>query len=256
MTLTAGIYCITNTTNGKVYIGSSNSVHTRKHSHFYHLRRGTHWNRHLQRAYSLFGESSIVYKILEFCSVDALIEREGWWMHLLDSMNPKRGYNLRTADRVQFTAEHRARISESKRGNPGRRGQKLSDEHRAKLSESRMGDKNPMKRADVRAKQSASLRGRKLSDETKEKIGAAHRGRKYSEEVRDNMSVAQKKRYRKNPMSDETREKLRQLNTGRIQSDETKARKSAVHKGKPWSAARRLAEESRRATRQAALQQL
>lgn len=49
-----------------------------------------------------------------------------------------------------------------------------SDSMRAKLSKGKLGDKNPAKRMDVRQKISKALTGRKLSEETKEKM----RGRK------------------------------------------------------------------------------
>ncbi len=59
-------------------------------------------------------------------------------------------------------------------------GKKLSEEHKKKMSEAKKGDKNPMKRIEVRMKTAKSLTGRKLTEETKRKIGLASKGNKYA----------------------------------------------------------------------------
>ena len=46
-----------------------------------------------------------------------------------------------------------------------------------KMSISKMGDKNPAKRQDVKDKISNTLKGRKLSEETKKKMKNYHKGR-------------------------------------------------------------------------------
>lgn len=70
--MTCGIYKITNTANGKVYIGSSVDVRGRFNSHRSDLRQNKHGNQHLQRAWNLYGEHSFVFEIIEECSADSV----------------------------------------------------------------------------------------------------------------------------------------------------------------------------------------
>jgi group I intron endonuclease len=64
---TAGIYKITNTTNGKYYLGSSNSIKTRYGTHFSKLRRDDHPNKHLQASFNKYGEGAFIFEVVEDC---------------------------------------------------------------------------------------------------------------------------------------------------------------------------------------------
>ena len=68
--MTCGIYKITNTANGKVYIGSSVDVRSRFNSHRSDLRQNKHGNQHLQKAWNLYGEECFFFEIIEECSPD------------------------------------------------------------------------------------------------------------------------------------------------------------------------------------------
>ena len=77
----AGIYYIQNNVNGKRYIGSSVDVYRRIKCHLNNLRKGTHVNVHLSRAWSNVGETLFETGICEFVSdVSKLIEREQHWI--------------------------------------------------------------------------------------------------------------------------------------------------------------------------------
>lgn len=52
----AGIYCIENTKNKKVYIGSSKNIYQRLLKHFALLKHNKHQNGHLQNAWNKYGE--------------------------------------------------------------------------------------------------------------------------------------------------------------------------------------------------------
>ena len=54
----AGIYKFTCLEDGKIYIGSSIELHTRKRNHLTDLRNGNHINHHFQNAYNKYGEDS------------------------------------------------------------------------------------------------------------------------------------------------------------------------------------------------------
>lgn len=78
--------------------------------------------------------------------------------------------------------------------------------------------------AESRAKQSASLRGRKLSDETKRKIASAHIGMRHPPEVIAKIAAAK----RGKSLGVDFAEKMRQIVTGRKHTAEAKAKMSAT----------------------------
>lgn len=52
----AGVYKISNSSNGKCYIGSSIDIDRRRLEHFSALLHNKHINQHLQNAYNKYGE--------------------------------------------------------------------------------------------------------------------------------------------------------------------------------------------------------
>ena len=73
---TSGIYVISNTKNGKVYIGKGADIRSRWSKHKRLLKANRHYNIHLQRAWNKHGAKSFKFQILEYCEVDRLSERE------------------------------------------------------------------------------------------------------------------------------------------------------------------------------------
>ena len=90
-----GVYTITNLLNGKMYVGQSKTIGTRKTEHFKHLRAGIHNSSHLQKAYNLYGEENFLHEILVECEEQFLCSEEHYWATMLDVHNPDRGYNIR-----------------------------------------------------------------------------------------------------------------------------------------------------------------
>lgn len=88
------IYKITNTINGKIYIGQTNDFYRRRKEHRSLLRTNKHVNRHLQFAWNYYGENSFSFEILEECPIDRLNERESYWISTLKSRNQDYGYNI------------------------------------------------------------------------------------------------------------------------------------------------------------------
>ena len=76
------IYKVTNTINGKVYIGQTyRDVPTRWHEHIYHSynpNRG--YNSILHSAIRKYGEDAFVVEIVEECETERLEERETFWI--------------------------------------------------------------------------------------------------------------------------------------------------------------------------------
>lgn len=93
----SGVYIITNSINGKRYIGSSNNIRKRLWKHRSLLRHDKHENPHLQNAWNKYGEDNFVYSILEECDVSILLEREQYYIDIL-----KPEYNID----ISTTHEH------------------------------------------------------------------------------------------------------------------------------------------------------
>lgn len=217
-----GVYKITNTINGKCYIGkSSRDIEYRLEQH-----KNNHNSRpHLQNAIKKYGINNFIFEIIEVCNTEEdCIIRERYWIEYYDSMN--NGYNYTT-------------------GGEGKSGFKLSEESRRKISESSknlIGEKNP-------------FYGKTHTEETKRKIGEKslgkipwNKGKPWSEEVRKKIKdhsahLSGKdhpmygKRGKDAPnygkhMSEENREKLRIANTGKELSKETRQKISNSIKGR------------------------
>lgn len=90
-----GIYSITNSKNGRVYIGSSIDILTRFKGHRSELKRGRHHNKKLQADVYRYGLANFTFEILETLSrIESLLdERERYWIQDKQSTDPEKGYN-------------------------------------------------------------------------------------------------------------------------------------------------------------------
>lgn len=139
------VYCITNTKNGKRYIGKSVNASGRWGHHVWLAGHPEHKNfGHLHAAIAKYGVDAFTFEILEVCiTEDAAFEAEVWWVEKYDTQNSLKGYNLTAG---------------------GRGGSKPSPETRQKMS--KPGAKNGMF-------------GRTHTPEAKAKMGQANKGRKH-----------------------------------------------------------------------------
>ena len=76
----SGVYQIRNLINGKIYIGSSKNLLTRKTQHFSDLKHNRHGNSHLQHSYNKYKKDNFIFEIIEFCNSDDRIEIEQYWV--------------------------------------------------------------------------------------------------------------------------------------------------------------------------------
>jgi group I intron endonuclease len=90
-----GIYKITNTVNKKYYIGSAVNIKNRFKIHKRLLKQNKHFNSHLQTSYNKYGALNFIYDVIEITIKENLIEREQYWINLLNANNNKIGYNKR-----------------------------------------------------------------------------------------------------------------------------------------------------------------
>lgn len=201
--MTAGVYLIEHV-QGSKYVGSSNNIKRRIGAHISALRANRHHTIRLQRSWNKHEESEFTFRILEECSVEALIEREQYW---IDELGPSFNSTLVAS--------------------PGSHGCTMSTANRAKLSER---SKTITRTPEWRARIAASNTGKVVSEETKKKISASKKGKPliYSDEARARLG------HRKGAtVSDEIKASISEKNKehwktrSRKFSDETRARMSA-----------------------------
>jgi group I intron endonuclease len=112
----SGVYSIVCKTNGKGYIGSSVEVPGRWSKHLRSLRKGNHVNPHLQNAFSIYGEDSFNFTLLENlsgCTEREIREIEQVYLDLMDWGN---SFNVcKTAKGGEVTKEANERRRESLR---------------------------------------------------------------------------------------------------------------------------------------------
>lgn len=84
MITNCGIYCMffTNLDN-KYYIGQSVQLHERILTHLSELKKNTHSNKKLQKAYNKYGVPEV--HILEYCSPEVLNSKEIFWIEEFNS---------------------------------------------------------------------------------------------------------------------------------------------------------------------------
>lgn len=92
-----GIYRITNTVDGKIYVGKSKRLRPRYRQYVrdFEKQAAYHMNRYLLNAMNKYGFDNFKMEVLEECHVDDLSTREFHWMKELDSLGAN-GYNLRS----------------------------------------------------------------------------------------------------------------------------------------------------------------
>ena len=87
--MASGVYQITNTVNGKTYVGSARNIAIRRRNHRRDLRKNKHGNKYLQRSWNKYGAESFRFSTLLICSPEDLRFFE---QRCIDKLNPD--YNL------------------------------------------------------------------------------------------------------------------------------------------------------------------
>ncbi len=136
-----GVYQIKNMFDDKVYIGSSVNISQRISVHKSVLRRGSHQNQYLQRAWTKHGESAFCFTIVEVVDLATmLIEREQFHINRFpDNYNLcsfagrttgykhspqtklKIGAASKLRKREKMSDEAKVKMSLAKKGKPGRK---------------------------------------------------------------------------------------------------------------------------------------
>lgn len=187
---TSGVYVITCTVNGKIYIGSSSNCKHRWERHKRDLRGSRHHSVYLQRAWNCHGEQSFIFTVLEECDKTVLFEREQYWLDTLQPFDSK-GYNTSRKAAAPVGGHKHTPISRAKIG-AANRGKKRTPEMRAHMSKVKRG----IKRDPEAVRKSAdALRGRKQTPEHIAKVVAVHLGSKRSPETCRRIGDSHSKSY-------------------------------------------------------------
>lgn len=212
------VYKITNTVNGKAYIGISIHEPTKDRIKKHLSGQG---NRIIARAIKKYGTDAFAYKILEANVFDEILpELEVFYISQFNTVSPH-GYNLtHGGDHAVPSEETRQKTSEALKG------KRHSEEARRKMSKAQ---KN--RSAETRRKLSEALKGKTRSAETRRKMSEAHRGKKLSDETRRKLSEAGKNR----PVSEAARRKLSEANRGRTHSEASRRKMSEDRRGRTHS---------------------
>jgi group I intron endonuclease len=110
----SGVYTITNTLNGKIYIGSAFSFKKRWNEHKNDLRNNRHKNVHLQRTWNKDKEPNFKFEILEkVIDPNLLLDFEQKW---LDSIPKEFKYNMSESAYAAMTNRTHTQKSKKKIG--------------------------------------------------------------------------------------------------------------------------------------------
>jgi group I intron endonuclease len=178
-----GIYGIKNVANGKWYVGQSLDIDARIAYHFGKLRNRNHFNKHLQMAFNLYGESNFEVHILEELSENLLDIREISWIEYHKSSDRYFGYNVDVGGHnpkgIPKSEEHKRKISATLTG------RKLSEDHRRKISLSNKGKKHK------------PYIHKLHTEEYKKAMSIVHSGKQVSETTKNRMSISAKRAWEK-----------------------------------------------------------
>ena len=171
------IYLITNNLNGKIYVGK----HSTDNLNDGYMGSGVA----LHRAYNKYGQENFTKKILAFADTE---EKLNWFERFYIKKYHARtnGYNLTDGGDgvlgIQFSEETKRKLSEWRKGKPGpNNGKKMSEETKYKISETLKGKPGPNK-------------GKPMSEEQKHKISKTLKGKPMSEEHKQKLKDAWKRR--------------------------------------------------------------
>lgn len=144
----SGIYMIRNKITGHIYIGQSVNLKYRMRRQRQCLRDRIHENDYLQKHVNKYGIDNFEFLVIEKCELDALDERERYWIAHYDSMNRAKGYNLESGGNPQKIVSEETREKKRGRNNP-MFGKKWNDTQRERITLANRANSNKLTESDV-----------------------------------------------------------------------------------------------------------
>lgn len=173
-----GIYQILNKVNGKIYIGQALEGFQRRYWHHqWCLKTNCHCNHYLQHAWNKYGEKNFEFSVVHILqNNESIDELEKQYIIAMKSMFHEHGYNMQSGGQPKQL--HRFHSAESRKiiGQKNRQhmlGRKLSEETREKMRKSSQ-HKGPSEEG--RQRISSYMSNRIITDETKAKLRNANIG--------------------------------------------------------------------------------
>jgi len=227
------VYSILNTCNYKRYIGSTSDFKRRKREHIGSLNKNNHYNKHLQRAWTYYGEEYFEFEVIEETDAENRDIREEFWIDYFCSYKSERGYNMAQYPEIFSNYEWSDQQREAQRKR--KLGIPLSEEHKEKISNSLKGIKKPEgfgeHMSETRTGKNNPGYGKQWTDDHKNKISIGNTGKFHTEETKLKMSISQKKVIR----TEEQINRLKTMNIGRKHSEEFRLKASVAKKGVKFS---------------------
>ncbi len=209
----SGVYCVLNTINKKMYVGSSIDLVSRFRDHRYLLIKNCHYNIKLQRAWAKYGVDNFKFIVICRCEPRTNVYVEQCFIDLFDSV--KNGYNIRpiagSSLGYKFTDQQRRNVGDASRG---RKLPPLSAQHRAAISQSRSGTKLSQLHKDSISK---SLIAYQRTDEHNSKLRENAQTNWYKER---HSQIMEAFHARKGGHSKESRERMRKSATRKLTYDQ------------------------------------
>jgi len=198
--MSSGIYLIENLQNNKKYIGSSKNIEQRFRAHKSLLNRNKHSNNHLQNAWNKYSNNSFSFSIYK--ETVNLLEEETSAIASFNSIS--NGYNILTAFRKKGTFHHSDETKQKLREAAIKRDfghTEMSESGKEALSKLRAGktfeeffgvEKANRIKEKIRIKNLSReyRKGFTVSESTKNKMSKSHKGKRHTEETKEKCKIA------------------------------------------------------------------
>jgi group I intron endonuclease len=216
-----GVYKITNLKNGRLYVGGSVDIAKRIWAHKTTLKRNENKNKPMQEDFNICGMSAFDFSVIEFVDDKSKVIERE--QHWIVTLNAAtNGYNM-APNAGPVTGIKRS--DETKvRLSASLKGRPMLPEVREKLRIANIGRKHSAEEIEKRA---SALRGRHISDAHKAALSAAMKGKKKSPEHVEKMRGLRP--------TEESKEKNRQAHLGMKASSETRKKISESNMGRVQS---------------------
>ena len=176
-----GVYKITNTANGKWYVGQTQHLRQRFSEHRSHLNNNRSLCRYLQHAWNKYGKDSFLFAVMW---TDVPInELDLLEQFVLDHCKPD--YNLANDASAPMRGKKHSEEAKAKMRLSSRKGKNLSEEHKAKISASHKGKKFSVEH---RTNLSKAAKRRMRRPEERAAVSKVHKGKTISKQQREQIS--------------------------------------------------------------------